>query len=351
MQRQTSLHDGSDDVTGRDSRGRRPRNVPRKGTTRQPANPLPISGNPEWDSALETTWQRRMAPRVKAYRARPGRWHRQRALGLAEPRGSRLRSCSTSTRHVTCGCRTREVVIGCGLVQLCERCGRKYWGKVKCRMTEALSAAQLPSQRAYVLTLTVPHSGDLAADRTRLAGLWARLGREARRHRWWTTYAATYEATPGTRGDGHMHMHVALLSSWVPYKEVHRHWRRMLGQASYHLHFRYRHGCSVDSAARYIAKYASKGVEVAKFTGEKAGELLVAMYGCRKVTASRRFWLRTVVCRDCGECYRVTPGVSRRVHPVGVLHRAAEYLALKWDRWGSRGMSTSWPPQRVMPID
>lgn len=365
--RQVSLHEGSDDVPFRDSRGRRPRNVPGKGTTRQPANPLPISGNAEWDSALETTWQRRLAPRVQSYRARAEReldlaatgvigagetaeWYKRRAMGIAEPRSSRLRACETSTRHVWCGCRAREVAIGCGVTQLCDKCGKKYWSKVKRRMVESLSAAQLPGQRAYVLTLTVPHSGDLVVDRERLARLFARLGREARRHRWWTCYAATYEATPGTRGDGHMHMHVALLSAWVPYKHVHRHWRRILGQNSYHLHFRYRHGCSIDKAAQYIAKYASKGVEVAKFTGAKAGELLAAMYGRRKVTASRRFWMRVQSCPDCGECYRVRPGIGRRAPGTGILHATAEYLGLMWDRWGSRGVSTSWPPQRTLPI-
>lgn len=219
-------------------------------------------------------------------------------------------------------------------MQLCQRCARKYWSRVKRDMESSLVARRVGNQRAYVLTLTVPHSGDLQVDRARLSDLWARLGREARRHRWWTCYAATFEATPGTKGDGHMHMHVALLSAWVPYKEVHRHWRRMLGQESHHLHFRYRHGCPVEAAARYIAKYASKGVDVADFSGAKAGELLVATYGRRKVTASRGFWARDRTCSCCGERYRCAPGESRRVPGLGVLYREAELLGVAWSRYG-----------------
>jgi hypothetical protein len=201
-------------------------------------------------------------------------------------------------------------------------------------MEASLSARKASGQRAYVLTLTVPHSGDIARDRARLAELWARLGREARRHRWWTVYAATYEATPGTRGDGHVHMHVALLSAWVPYKDVHRHWRRILGQSSYHLHFRYRHGCSVEQAARYIAKYASKGAQVGEFSGAKAGELLVAQYGRRKVTASRGFWTRSRECPCCGERYRCAPGLGRRVPGLGILYAEAEVRGVRWSRYG-----------------
>lgn len=370
LERLRGLHEGSDN--GQRLNPRRAGNLVRGGTTRQLANPLPISGDAAWDSALETTWADRLDGRVQSYRSQArsalaiaartcsdvrraeagarASWYGRRALGISEPRGGRLRSCGTSTRHVTCGCRTREVVIGCGVVQLCERCARKYWGRVSRDVATALSARKLPAQRAYLLTLTVPHSGDLVADRVRLAQLFARLGREARRHRWWSAYAATYECTPGTDGKGHMHMHVALLSAWVPYKDVHAHWRRILGQSSYHLHFRYRHGCPIEKAAQYIAKYASKGVDATEFTGIKAGELLAAMYGRRKVTASRGFWVREKRCDCCGERYRVKPGTGRRIHPVASLQREAAYRGLKWDRWGFRGEVSTWPPQRTLPI-
>lgn len=308
---------------------------------------------------METVWQLRMRTVVKRYaalataraaEARAGvecggsaRWYQCRARAIAEPRGARVASCGTATQHVRCGCRVRELLVGCGQVLLCPRCARRYYGRLRSSLAEALSARASGRQRAYLVTLTVPHSGDVGADRRRLAELWAKLGREARRHAWWGHYAAVYEVTAGTDGRGHVHMHAVVLSAWVPYKEVHRHWRRMLGQSSYHLHFRYRHGVEVAVAARYLAKYASKGVQASEFSGKLAGEVCAAWYGRRKVTASRGLWLeREHVCGTCCEAYRVRPKLPRRVPSLGVLYREAELRGAHWVRYG--------PAQDVLAI-
>lgn len=95
----------------------------------------------------------------------------------------------------------------------------------------------------------------------------------------------------------------------------------------------------VASVADYLAKYVTKGVDPAVFTGQKAGELLVAWRGKRKVTTSVEFWRperdRSRLCPVCRTVHRATgaPSALRSVAPGAVLQAYAERVG--W--WVPRG--------------
>jgi len=160
-----------------------------------------------------------------------------------------------------------------------------------------------------MITFTMPHSGDIARDRRVMGEAWRSLTKAAHAGRWWSTYALAWEVTPGTAGDGHVHMHVAVISCWVPYRELRDAWERVMPGAnkrsSVDVQAPRRSSKPAQSAADYLSKYVTKGVDPAVFTAQKAGELLVAFRGLRKVSTSRYFWRpirdREVRCTTCGE--------------------------------------------------
>jgi hypothetical protein len=209
----------------------------------------------------------------------------------------------------------------------------------------------------YLITLTAPHSGDLDADRDRMGNAVRKLLKHATKHGWWSTYALTWEATNGSDGNGHMHAHLAVISSWVPYtsEEVtfndpdamtpRRKGERRPSRARRGLHDVWRdsmrgamvldvrppaRGPKADgalSAGVYLAKYVTKGVDPAEFTGRKAGELLVAFRSRRKVSTSAQFWVaRDATCECCGDPFTSTgaPCSLQELLPGAVLRSMAE---------------------------
>lgn len=362
------------------SDGRRARrSVQSLGTS---AKGLPDLGNPEWMADLEYVWrmrthdalqrlhQRARSQRRKALRRRAGtqephyspsmrvrllrssEWAEHRAQAMALPRAELLAACGKRMRTVRCECGPREVPVGCDQVQLCDRCRKRHWRKWRRRITRALDAhvraargewhktrgaggGMLPG--VYLITLTVPHSGSIVEDRAKLARGWRRLTKIANAERWWGAYALTYEVTPGADGLGHVHVHVAAVSSWVPYERLHEAWRSITGARV--LDVSAPGSRRRESAADYLAKYVTKGVDPDEFTGQKAGELLVAFRGKRKVTTSLLFWAptkdRETRCRTCGELHRSVgaPQSLRSVAPGAVLQAMAERVG--W--WVPRG--------------
>ena len=171
----------------------------------------------------------------------------------------------------------------------------------------------------YLLTLTAPHSGDLVVDRATLARAWRDLSKHQQLSGgWWDSYVSVYEATPGSDGAGHVHLHVVAVSSWIPYRELHKRWSKsVLGGCGHagkcfcvlspraHVQISPPSGGrrGAESAASYVAKYVSKGIQPGELSAQKAGELLVSARGRRVVTASRGFWVRRgqLPCRKCGE--------------------------------------------------
>jgi len=223
-------------------------------------------------------------------------------------------ACAGRWRTVRCGCGDRPIPVGCDQVQLCERCSKAHWRKWNRRITSGLDdklreAVALWGRRGargrrpgvYLVTFTVPHSGDLVTDRARLGAAWRKVSKRA--GAWLGAYAATYETTSGRDRQGHVHLHAAVVSSWIPYRELHALWSRAMPGG---LHPdvqapRAVGGDGSSAAANYLASYVTKGCNPSDFTGEKAAELLVAFRGRRKVTTSVGFW-RVVERRCCDAC-------------------------------------------------
>lgn len=309
------------------------------------------------------------ALRLRALRS--AEWAEERARALALERRDILDGCGKRWRTVACGCGHREFRVGCDQPQLCLTCRKKHARRWRVRITDgmdlALRAARARWHRAgrarrrgmlpgiYLVTLTAPHSGDLETDRIAMGKAVRKLLQVAAREEWWSTYALTWEATAGRDGLGHMHAHVAVVSGWIPYTSAQavaadpealaprrlgalrrRHvglreaWARaMPGAVVVDVQAPRRGADNASSAGQYLAKYVTKGVEPAEFTGRKAGELLCAFLGRRKVSTSRHFWrARVAECECCKERYRSigSPISLQELMPGAVLRAWRERL-------------------------
>lgn len=314
----------------------------------------------DYETSCEFTRQmrrKRLVLRVRKLRAAEWADHRARALAL--PRAAVVATCRKRWRAVRCGCGTTEFPVGCDNAQLCAWCRKRHWRKWRHRITRSMQK-HLRAQRAawhrhrdggmqpgiYLVTLTGPHSGDIAQDRRALGEAWERLRKVAHAERWWKTYALTWEVTAGKSGTPHVHAHVAVISSWIPYDELHAAWRRaMPGALVLDVQSPNRGRNEAGRAANYLAKYVTKGIEPSELSGRKAGELLIAFRGRRKVTTSRHFWLRVKHdCPTCGQRHQscgapcalqdIAPGavLSAFAERVGVWEaRGAPQVALRWD--------------------
>jgi len=327
-----------------DARARRQRRASRAASER---------ANAAWRAGDTDAWRHESNERLRL--ARSGEWAEHRAQAMALPRAELLAACGTRWRSVRCACGQVDVKVGCDQLQLCRRCSRIHWRRWRRRITRALDAHVRAARAAwhgarkrgeatgrlpgvYLVTFTIGHSGSIAEDRARLGKAWRTLSKIANREGWWGAYALTYEVTPGTAGDGHVHIHLAAVSSWIPYDRLHEVWRELTGAVV--LDVSAPSGSSrSEKAADYLAKYVTKGVEPTDFTGQKAGELLVAFRGKRKVTTSKEFWAptrdRETRCKRCGQRHSScgAPGSLRTVAPGAVLQAMAERIG--W--WIPRG--------------
>lgn len=338
------------------------------------ANTPDWHGNPDWDRPLQRIFTARTAEMLRRLHVRAeaaqqrariartrqerekhlraSKWACDRARALAMPRRALVQTCEGKTISVKCGrrngagvwidgCGTTKVHVGCGQVQLCPTCAVRRAKKARRKIGESLKThlaaavatwgrdgARGPRPGVYLVTLTAPHTGDVGRDRDRLADAWREFQQWGRRHDVWGHYVAVWEATPGTRGDGHVHLHVAMISTWLPYEQMHREWRRAVDAEIAVMHIsapkREHLRTSAFNAAGYVAKYVSKGVQPSDMSGEKAGELLAASYGRRKLVTSVRFFVPLpCVCRECRGGFVVV----QRPRGLDVERRPARTLA------------------------
>lgn len=416
-----------------------------RGTTAKAAPPL---GNREWTDDLEYTWRvgteaKRLGlleraktkrrhirevlameaeygrgdvalPAMRAELARSAEWAEDRAAAMAMAREDIVSVCDERWRSIRCGCSVREMKVACEQPLLCGACRRRHSQVWRKRIVAGMDAALREARREfaatpryrrrgmtpgiYLITLTGPHSGSFVTDRERMGEAVRELLKHANAQRWWSTYALTWEATKGDDGAGHLHVHLAVISSWIPYRSedlpsevaelwcparpteladyvrkgerVERHGPlrpgyvrrrvrpRVLLKQSRGLHETWRDampgalvldvkapGAARDealSAGVYLAKYVTKGVDAAGFTGRKAGELLVALQGKRKVSTSAGFWVPPPrECPHCMEAWRsvLSPVSMQDIAPHLVLNGRARasgwYQDGKWRRPGS----------------
>jgi hypothetical protein len=365
------------------------------GTTAPAAKPL---GNPEWVADLEYVWRSRttrelarlggraramrraaadvermrieygrqdiLLPVMKVQALRSAEWAEARARALALSREQVVNTCDERWRSVACGCKRYEFRVGCDQPQLCARCRKrhaaKWWRRIASGMDAALRDERrcwynTPSHRRrgmlpgiYLITLTAPHSGDMVADRERVGCAVRKLLKHANKRDWWRTYALTWEATSGDDGLGHVHVHLAVISSWVPYttanvdevqprrkgerrkarRGLHEVWMDAVpGAIQPDVSPPNRARNEAQSAGYYLAKYVTKGIDPDEFTGRKAGELLCAFRSRRKVSTSAGFWQRaTPHCESCQQPYRLTgaPCSLQDIAPGAVLASMSE---------------------------
>lgn len=231
----------------------------------------------------------------------------RRAAALGRPYVSKLRSCGVKGTRVKCGCKGWRGVKPhtCRQHLLCATCQRARSRRLGMRIRAGLEAAlsARPGEMLVLITLTLRHSGDVALDRERLSEGWRKFTKA-----FWKTYGkfpyvGVWEVTPGDDGAGHMHMHVAVVWPWRNWSDVRGMWLDACPESE-RISFvaRRRDGRQSDpkSAANYLGKYLSKGLQTDEFSAELRTRVVAGTYNTRWVFTSRHFWLTFVpTCQRC----------------------------------------------------
>lgn len=371
-------------------------------------------GSTTWWAELEDVWRVRRRADVARLHRRSERLRRERERELdhdraqvldrrarhaesrstsqAMPRESRLALCRKRWIAFGCACQRIERPVGCDVTLLCEWCRRRHLRRWRKRITKAL-AAQAKAKHAawvrdrrprgreplvYLMTLTVAHSGDVARDRADLWNGWRAfqkwLCREVSAkfrvtHRTEVIddvkrktphsvvvpeafhYTAVWEVTEGNDGLGHVHCHVAAVLPYFDWSRANEAWRAGCPRSD-NVDFR---RAKAEGAAKYLAKYVTKGVQVGEMRADLAGDILASWYGKRRVSTSRGFWRPLLArgkacCRRCESEWRVVehPHTVRSTSPEGVwlalverhrvaLPRGPTQASLRLDLRGSVG--------------
>lgn len=166
---------------------------------------------------------------------------------------------------------------GCGAHYVCAPCAKRKAQKYARGLTREIRRAHAREVAKYhaagrppggfptvtLMTFTVRSStlADLSARRALLSVAWNRWATwYAETYRQRLSYARTVECTPGECNDqGHVHFHVVCVLPFRDYKVLGDAWWRATGGIGSNVDFQ-RRSKDAASAARYVAKYASKGV-------------------------------------------------------------------------------------------
>lgn len=298
---------------------------------------------------------------------RGGLWHMRRAASLGRSLAGRVAGCGAQSLKVRCACGPRDVPVSCGVRLLCPACKRKTYKRLRAKLVRALAARVEASERAWIrdgrprgrrraptlLTLTTRHSGDVAADRETITRAWVRLRAWAHKRIGKFDYAMVWEVTQGEDGAGHVHAHVAALWPWIDFADVHDEWVRATDGRSSNIDIRTtraRTGAkSAQQAARYLSKYASKGVQLGDFAPILAAGVLDALWQRRIASTSRGFWLpREACCRACRSRWVIVqrPEAAPRAAPIWRAQRLWRYVGTRpddvWERWVVPGCGVVW---------
>lgn len=176
--------------------------------------------------------------------------------------------------------------------------------------------------RWSMMTLTVRHSGDVGADRERIAAGWRRLRSWLHERQGSNAFVLVWEITPGADGVGHVHAHVLIPLVWLDYAELRAAWSRATDGHGERIHVaqgKYGRG-GAGGAAAYIAKYASKGSVSLGESHAVAAAWYRATYAKRWCSTSVRWWFVEPPkhCRCCGASWEV---VLDRGEPVEMEKR------------------------------
>lgn len=239
-------------------------------------------------SNLIRTPRRRVAEERKGFE-RWGSW------------GKRVAKCATDEIPVSCECAWKWAPILCGVRWLCARCRDRYYYAFRERAVVGLKA----NGEGHFITLTVPRAPVEDQWRTLREGWksWRALAQDFYGRSW--PFLAVVEVTPGRDSRGHVHQHVAYHAhgrqDWARW----RHWWTMsTGGIAF---FKQMYG-TPEKRAGYLAKYTSKGVDIATWPVELGMEVLRAARG-RRLIASSRGYLPPQE-RGCASCGKVHSKVT-----------------------------------------
>jgi len=232
----------------------------------------------------------------------------RRAAAMARPYAAKLARCGKTGTRVKCGCHGWRGVRShsCRQHLLCRECQRARSKRMGARIRAGLEAALAarPGEMLVLLTLTLRHSGDVAVDRENLAAGWRRFTKAFWKKYGKFPYIGVWEVTRGADGLGHMHMHVAVVWPWRDWGDVRELWLAACPQSeriTFVARRRDGRASSPKSAARYLGKYLSKGLQDDEFTPELRTRVLAGTYNTRWVCSSRHFWiLFRPSCQRCG---------------------------------------------------
>lgn len=282
-----------------------------------PGTPGPTDPREKWWADLQNAYSGTLRDR--------GRQQPRVRKGLSRSLRDRVDGCGASFRLLGCGCRKEWVPASCERRWLCDHCRRRYYKRMVRRLSKACWAVEqrLAHRRLHWVTmrLSIRQEGTLDERRQLLQQSWQRLrawiAKRTRQRK--LPYAGSWEVTATTdhgRQYGNLHLHLIALYPWVDYGDWHDEWVRATegracavagcsaGDDHEHVHV----GSFIKSlsdgagAAVYLAKYQSKGVEVAKMPAALAGDVLGAFYWRRLVQTSAHWWLPTDKrCHCCGE--------------------------------------------------
>jgi hypothetical protein len=254
-----------------------------------------------------------------------GRWSAQRAhyalqraWALTSDLTPRLRACGTSVRHVRCDCHRRSIHARCRQRWVCDecrvdwsrRCSRKLMAAL-CGHLDAELRREHPPTRwqaerrhgsiVVLITASVRQVGSIASRREQIRDAWTAVRKYIQKTtgRSWP-YALVWEFTEGTRSAGNLHVHIAAVWPWVDWKRIVRVWRRAVHDNAAHIRIMKAKGKG-KGAAVYLAKYMSKGVQMAEeYAPELYGEFLASQYNQRGLSTSAHFFEPPrKVCRYC----------------------------------------------------
>lgn len=218
----------------------------------------------------------------------------------------------------------------CGATMVCADCAlrkskrlyRKLMPAIRLQLARGMAKwhaagrpkGGMPLLTLMTLTVRSVDLADLAERRKLLSDAWNRFrswyqGKYHRR----LSYAWTAECTDGARNQGNVHLHAVVLLPMVDYKVLDAAWVRAVGGIGGHIDFQ-RSRSNPKAAARYVAKYASKGVKFASV--QTAAAWVQAQHAKRGVSSSRDFWLT--------DEEKHGPWVLRLVRPRDAMEDASE---------------------------
>ena len=265
----------------------------------------------------------------------PGVWHDQRARSVAIDRIEVLSECGKKSAIIHCGCQVRYSPIRCKQREACPYCASRANKRNLKRLIKAFGSserwAKTLAPRGFrfprrgrgvwqLITLSVSSLEKDGSPRSEADQRQAIVNEGFPRLRSYIQkftgrswpFAWVQEGTAGNvEGTGHLHIHVAWCLPFIPVQELAEEWvRATKGKADlsgFDLATRKPTDAdksdgagSCKDAARYIAKYASKGIDL---QGEGAARYWAATYGKRRISTSKEFWVLDdpLRCPDCGE--------------------------------------------------